>query len=53
VDEPEELDVVDVRKIRSIKDHLRGEEEGRMIEIMLNKVHGGTQVEVVSEVSSV
>jgi hypothetical protein len=24
-----------------------------MIEIMLNKVHGGTQVEVVSEVSSV
>ena len=24
-----------------------------MIEIMLNEVHGGTQVEVVSEVSSV
>jgi hypothetical protein len=36
VDEPEELDMVDVRKIRSIQHHLRGEEQGRLIEIMLN-----------------
>ena len=53
MDEPEELDMVDVREIRSIQHHLRGEEQGRMIEIVLNKVHGGTQVEVLSEVSSV
>jgi hypothetical protein len=53
VDEPEELHVVYVRNISSIQHHLRGEEQGRMIEIMLNEVHGGTQVKVVCEVSSV
>ena len=53
VDEPEELDMVNVRKIRSIYIYLWGEKQGRMIEIVLNKVHGGTQVKVVSEVSPV
>ena len=53
MDEPEELHVVYVRNISSIQHHLRGEEQGRMIEIMLNEVHGGTQVKVVCEVSSV